>query len=219
MGIETNTFNKDLSVQKGRLYTGLSTHIQDANISFLRQYFKSMKPNGYDTSSYSPDIGSTSITVEGEFPRRHVKYPLVVVSTINGGELMQRLIGRELYTPIYSKKSDGTRFVSGYSMAGVFTSNFSISIASESTAERRDLLDLIVMLYRTVGSEYLKKFRVNITNIRYGSGKTEFLANDLVYFDTLNFTVQTEWKQVIQNVPLITSIDVETIEVEEEPIF
>lgn len=105
-------------------------------------------------------------------------------------------------------------------MAGTFTSGFSISIASESTAERRDLLDLIVMLYRTVGSDYLKKFRVNITGMSYGSGRTELLANDLVYFDTLNFTVQTEWKQIIQNIPLITSINVDEITVaEDEPIF
>lgn len=197
---------------------GLTSFIQDTNITFLRQYFKSMKPMNTQNPSYDRDIIATNIQVEGEFPRRQVSYPLVVVSTMNRSQdLMNKLIGRELYTPLYDKTS---KRKIGYSMAGTFTTGFSISVASESTAERRDLLDLIVMLYRTIGSDYLKKFRVNITGMSYGSGRTELLANDLIYYDTLNITVQTEWKQVIQNIPLITSIDVDEVKVaEEEPIF
>lgn len=197
---------------------GLTSFIQDTNITFLRQYFKSMKPMNTQNPSYDRDIIATNIQVEGEFPRRQVSYPLVVVSTMNRSQdLMNKLIGRELYTPLYDKTS---KKKIGYSMAGTFTTGFSISVASESTAERRDLLDLIVMLYRTIGSDYLKKFRVNITGMSYGSGRTELLANDLIYYDTLNITVQTEWKQVIQNIPLITSIDVDEVKVaEEEPIF
>lgn len=218
MSIENEVFNNDLAIQYATSKIGLTSFIQDTNITFLRQYFKTMKPMNTQNPNYNQDIVATNIQVEGEFPRRQVSYPLVVVSTLNRSQdLMNKLIGRELYNVVYDTK---TKKKIGYSMAGTFTSGFSISIASESTAERRDLLDLIVMLYRTVGSDYLKKFRVNITGMSYGSGRTELLANDLVYFDTLNFTVQTEWKQIIQNIPLITSINVDEITVaEDEPIF
>ena len=216
MARESEVFNKESEVFMTSKI-GLTSFIQDTNITFLRQYFKSMKPMNTQNPSYDRDIIATNIQVEGEFPRRQVSYPLVVVSTMNRSQdLMNKLIGRELYTAIYDKTS---KRKIGYSMAGTFTSGFSISVASESTAERRDLLDLIVMLYRTIGSDYLKKFRVNITGMSYGSGRTEVLANDLVYFDTLNLTVQTEWKQVIQNVPLITSIDVEEVTVAEEQLI
>ena len=216
MARESEVFNKESEVFMTSKI-GLTSFIQDTNITFLRQYFKSMKPMNTQNPSYDRDIIATNIQVEGEFPRRQVSYPLVVVSTMNRSQdLMNKLIGRELYTAIYDKTS---KRKIGYSMAGTFTTGFSISVASESTAERRDLLDLIVMLYRTIGSDYLKKFRVNITGMSYGSGRTEVLANDLVYFDTLNLTVQTEWKQVIQNVPLITSIDVEEVTVAEEQLI
>lgn len=217
MARESEVFNKESEVFMTSKI-GLTSFIQDTNITFLRQYFKSMKPMNTQNPSYDRDIIATNIQVEGEFPRRQVSYPLVVVSTMNRSQdLMNKLIGRELYTPLYDKTS---KKKIGYSMAGTFTTGFSISVASESTAERRDLLDLIVMLYRTIGSDYLKKFRVNITGMSYGSGRTELLANDLIYYDTLNITVQTEWKQVIQNIPLITSIDVDEVKVaEEEPIF
>ena len=211
-------FNAPLSTVKSNIYIGLSTQIQDANISFLRQYFKSMASFDGTNKKYNQDICKSMISIEGEFPRRHVRYALIIVSPLSGGNLMDRLIGNELYTKIKEVK-DGKEVVTGYSLGGVFTSDFSISIASESTAERRDLLDLVVILYRTIGSEYLRKFGVNITSIRYGSSRTEYLANDFVYFDTLNFTVQTEWKQVIKNIPLITEINVEEVAVEEEPIF
>lgn len=217
MARESEVFNKESEVFMTSKI-GLTSFIQDTNITFLRQYFKSMKPMNTQNPSYDQDIIATNIQVEGEFPRRQVSYPLVVVSTMNRSQdLMNKLIGRELYTAIYDKTS---KKKIGYSMAGTFTTGFSISVASESTAERRDLLDLIVMLYRTIGSDYLKKFRVNITGMSYGSGRTELLANDLIYYDTLNITVQTEWKQVIQNIPLITKIDVDEVTVaEEEPIF
>lgn len=218
MSIENEVFNNDLATQYATSKIGLTSFIQDTNITFLRQYFKTMKPMNTQNPSYNQDIIATNIQVEGEFPRRQVSYPLVVVSTLNRSQdLMNKLIGRELYTAVYDRAS---KKKIGYSMAGTFTTGFSISVASESTAERRDLLDLIVMLYRTIGSDYLKKFRVNITGMSYGSGRTELLANDLIYFDTLNFTVQTEWKQIIHNIPLITSIDVEEVTVaQEEPIF
>ena len=214
---ESEIFNKEVATC-ATSKIGLTSFIQDTNITFLRQYFKTMKHMNTQNPIYDQDIIATNIQVEGEFPRRQVSYPLVVVSTMNRSQdLMNKLIGRELYTPIYDKTS---KKKIGYSMAGTFTTGFSISVASESTAERRDLLDLIVMLYRTIGSDYLKKFRVNITGMSYGSGRTELLANDLIYFDTLNLTVQTEWKQVIQNIPLITSINVDEVTVaEEEPIF
>ena len=217
MARESEVFNKESEVFVTSKI-GLTSFIQDTNITFLRQYFKTMKPVNTQNPSYDRDIIATNIQVEGEFPRRQVSYPLVVVSTMNRSQdLMNKLIGRELYTPLYDKTS---KKKIGYSMAGTFTTGFSISVASESTAERRDLLDLIVMLYRTIGSDYLKKFRVNITGMSYGSGRTELLANDLIYFDTLNITTQTEWKQVIHNIPLITSIDVDEVKVaEEEPIF
>lgn len=217
MARESEVFNKEVATF-ATSKIGLTSFIQDTNITFLRQYFKTMKPMNTQNPIYDQDIIATNIQVEGEFPRRQVSYPLVVVSTMNRSQdLMNKLIGRELYTPLYDKTS---KKKIGYSMAGTFTTGFSISVASESTAERRDLLDLIVMLYRTIGSDYLKKFRVNITGMSYGSGRTELLANDLIYFDTLNFTVQTEWKQVIQNIPLITSINVDEVTVaEEEPIF
>ena len=217
MARESEVFNKESEVFMTSKI-GLTSFIQDTNITFLRQYFKSMKPMNTQNPSYDQDIIATNIQVEGEFPRRQVSYPLVVVSTMNRSQdLMNKLIGRELYTAIYDKTS---KKKIGYSMAGTFTTGFSISVASESTAERRDLLDLIVMLYRTIGSDYLKKFRVNTTGMSYGSGRTELLANDLIYYDTLNITVQTEWKQVIQNIPLITKIDVDEVTVaEEEPIF
>jgi hypothetical protein len=217
MARESEVFNKEVATF-ATSKIGLTSFIQDTNITFLRQYFKTMKPMNTQNPIYDQDIIATNIQVEGEFPRRQVSYPLVVVSTMNRSQdLMNKLIGRELYTPLYDKTS---KKKIGYSMAGTFTTGFSISVASESTAERRDLLDLIVMLYRTIGSDYLKKFRVNITGMSYGSGRTELLANDLIYFDTLNLTVQTEWKQVIQNIPLITSINVDEVTVaEEEPIF
>lgn len=217
MARESEVFNKESEVFVTSKI-GLTSFIQDTNITFLRQYFKTMKPVNTQNPSYDRDIIATNIQVEGEFPRRQVSYPLVVVSTMNRSQdLMNKLIGRELYTPLYDKTS---KKKIGYSMAGTFTTGFSVSVASESTAERRDLLDLIVMLYRTIGSDYLKKFRVNITGMSYGSGRTELLANDLIYFDTLNITTQTEWKQVIHNIPLITSIDVDEVKVaEEEPIF
>lgn len=217
MARESEVFNKEVATF-ATSKIGLTSFIQDTNITFLRQYFKTMKPMNTQNPIYDQDIIATNIQVEGEFPRRQVSYPLVVVSTMNRSQdLMNKLIGRELYTPLYDKTS---KKKIGYSMAGTFTTGFSISVASESTAERRDLLDLIVMLYRTIGSDYLKKFRVNITGMSYGSGRTELLANDLIYFDTLNFTVQTEWQQVIHNIPLITSINVDEVTVaEEEPIF
>lgn len=217
MARESEVFNKEVATY-ATSKIGLTSFIQDTNITFLRQYFKTMKPMNTQNPIYDQDIIATNIQVEGEFPRRQVSYPLVVVSTMNRSQdLMNKLIGRELYTPLYDKTS---KKKIGYSMAGTFTTGFSISVASESTAERRDLLDLIVMLYRTIGSDYLKKFRVNITGMSYGSGRTELLANDLIYFDTLNFTVQTEWQQVIHNIPLITSINVDEVTVaEEEPIF
>ena len=211
------TLDNELASQRVTSKVGLTTFIQDTNINFLRKYFQALKPMNTGLPNYSPDFVKTHVQVEGEFPRRHASFPLVVVSTLNRSQdLMNKLIGRELYTPIYVKDNKKV----GYSLAGTFTSGFSISVASESTAERRDLLDLIVMVYRTVGSDFLRKSGVHITNISYGSGRQELLANDLIYFDTVNFIVQTEWKQIIQNIPLITDISVDEVKiVEEEPIF
>lgn len=211
-----DTFDIDRQKQFITSKIGLSSFIQDVNIKFLRHYFKGVKDINSNTPTYDNSIVPTNIQIEGEFPRRHASYPLLVVSTLNRSQdLMHKLIGRELYDKVYENGK-----LVGYSLSGTFTSGFSISIASESTAERRDLLDLIIMLYRTIGSDYLKRFRVNITGISYGSGRTELLASDLIYFDVLNFTVQTEWKQVIHNVPLITEFDVDEVKVsEEEPTF
>lgn len=215
----TDVFPKDLSAITSKGYIGLNTMIQDANIVFLRQYFQSLKNPGPSDPKYDTSFYKTSISIEGDFPRKQVSYPLIVVSITDSGDLMNKMIGKDFYTPIYKKNSLGDNVKVGYQTSGVFTTQFTIYIASESTAERRDLIDLLVMLYRTIGTDFLRKKGLTITGIKYGSKRTEFLASDLVYFDSLVFTVQSEWKQIIHNIPLITDIAVEKVEIEEEPLI
>lgn len=203
---------------KASSYIGLSTQLQDVNITMLRQYFKNLKSIDGVDREYDPYLPYTHITITGEFPRRQVSLPAIVVSMIGTSNIMNKMIGREFYRPLYTI-ADGVKKRNGYQISGIFTSDFSISVASESTVERRDLLDMLIMLYRTAGSEYLKKFGITVTDIKMGSPKTELLVNDFIYFDSINITAHTEWKQLIQNIPLITQIEIDEVEVESEVIL
>lgn len=215
--MSTEPFYQVSDVQ-AKSYIGLSSQLQDVNITMLRQYFKNLKSIDGVDREYDPYLPYTNITIAGEFPRRQVSLPAIVVSIVNSSNLMNRMIGRELYTPLYTTVN-GIKKKNGYQIGGIFTSEFSISVASESTAERRDLLDMMIMLYRTSGSEYLKQFGITITDIKIGASKTELLVNDFIYFDSINITAHTEWKQLIQNIPLITDIKIDKVEVESEVIL
>lgn len=187
---------------------GLSTLIQSSTINFLRSYFKALKT---DTVSYAPNITRQDIAILGDFPRKQVKYPSIVVSIPDTANLYQKLIGRDLYKPLYKLDANGKKILVGYEVGGIFTSMFNISVACESTAERRDLLDYIAIVLRAIAPQYLHKNHIDISNIQLTGVREELIGNDLVYWDTLSISVHTEWKQIIHNLPLVTEVKVEEV--------
>ena len=68
---ESEIFNKEVATC-ATSKIGLTSFIQDTNITFLRQYFKTMKPMNTQNPIYDQDIIATNIQDEGELPRRQV---------------------------------------------------------------------------------------------------------------------------------------------------
>lgn len=190
-------------------FVGLATLIQSATITFLRDYFKALKTVDL---KYSPNIARQDIAILGEFPRKQIKYPVIVVSIPKLGDLYQRVIGRELYKPLYTiNKDTEKKNLSGYEVGGVFSSGFDINVACESTGERRTLLDFLAIIMRTIAPSHLHQKHIDIASIKIGAGREELIGNDLIYWDVLNIGVQTEWKQIVYNLPLVTDVNVEEV--------
>lgn len=195
-------------MEEVKSYISLATMVQSRIILFLREYFKAMKAN----PKYQNSIATSDISILGDFPRKQVKFPAIIVSVPNSGNLFNKVIGdRELYSPIY-EEVNGEKKITGYSVGGTFTGVVvNIAIACESTAERRNLLDFIVMMMRSVGLKHLKKYNIHISNITLGAGREEFMNGlpDPVYYDTLNIVLTTHWVQTIMNLEtFIEDIDV-----------
>lgn len=191
-------------------YVSLATMVQSRIITFLRSYFKGLGLH----PQYKNSICSSEISILGDFPRKQVKFPAIVVSMPSSGNLFNKVIGnKELYTPIYDN-TNGTKVLKGYSVGGTFNNVVvNIAIASESTAERRNLLDYVSMLMRTFGHEHLRTYNIHVTGISLGGAREEYLNGlaDPVYYDTINLTLTTQWVQTIYNVGLIEDINVESV--------
>ena len=191
-------------------YVSLATMVQSRIILFLRAYFKGLRAH----PQYKNSICESEISILGDFPRKQIKFPAIVVSVPSSGNLFNKVIGnKELYTPIY-ETVNGNKVLKGYSVGGTFNNiNVNIAIASESTAERRNLLDYVSMLLRTFGHENLRTYNIHVTGISLGGGREEYLNGlaDPIYYDTINLTLTTQWVQTIYNVDLIEDINVEAI--------
>lgn len=190
-----------------RSFVSLATMVQSKIILFLRAYFKAMWAN----PQYKNSICTSEISILGDFPRKQIKFPAIVVSVPSSGNLFNKVIGdKELYSPIY-ETVEGQKVIKGYSIGGTFNNVVvNIAIASESTAERRNLLDFVSIIMRTVGLQHLRTHNIHISNIALGGAREEYLSNlpDPVYYDTINVTLTTQWVQTVMNIPLIEDIDV-----------
>ena len=197
-------------MEEVKSYVSLATMVQSRVILFLRDYFKKLGSH----PQYKNSICESEISILGDFPRKQIKFPAIVVSMPSSGNIFNKVIGnRDLYTPIYETEN-GKKVLKGYTVGGTFNNVvLNIAIASESTAERRNLLDFLSLLMRTFGYEHLKTYNIHITGISLGGGREEYLNGlpDPIYYDTINLTVTTQWVQTIYNVDLIKDINVETI--------
>lgn len=196
--------------QEVKSYVSLATMVQSRIIYFLRAYFKALG----DHPEYKNSICTSDIAILGDFPRKQFKLPAIVVSVPSTGNLFNKLIGnRELYTPIYKMES-GVKVLKGYSVGGTFNNiTVNIALAVESTAERRNLIDFISMVMRTIGYEHLKTHNIHITGLSLGGEREDFLNGlpDPIYYSTLNVNVTTQWVQTIMNVDLIEDINLEAV--------
>lgn len=186
------------------LAIGLAKHIQMSSIVWIRECLKGMRAH----PQYKNSIIDQDIAISGEFPRVEMKYPCIVVTIPKTAELYKKILGREQYQPIFETQENGKKKLAGYRLGGLFASTFQIAIACESQTERRELLDLVAILMRTVGAKFLHTKWIDITSMDLGGERIERVGSDNVYWDTLNIKVNTQWKQELLGIPLVESVKV-----------
>ena len=75
-------------------YVSLATMVQSRIITFLRSYFKGLGLH----PQYKNSICSSEISILGDFPRKQVKFPAIVVSMPSSGNLFNKVIVKVRYS-------------------------------------------------------------------------------------------------------------------------
>lgn len=176
-------------------------------IEELRELFSQHKKYTWVPNQFgAPDFERTKIVISDLFSYSGKFLPAIILgaSSSNDFQISFNQEQEEIINPDTGK-------VTHRQFAGAWRSSINITVASEDTIAREQLVDLVSIYMMFVKRHDMEKRGVFVEHVSLGSFSEESYANDYIYLGALTANILSEW---IHRVPVDTieaiNMDVKT---------
>ncbi len=173
-----------------KLYLGSSEYVKNAMVFCLREAFS--HPYTPEEYRYDKDEKKRQISIYRAFPKRTVKFPVIIVETkIGDGSITS--LGNEEGHDEFNEAGE----MAGRTYWGTISMPTVLTVITDTPVDRERLGDLLFIYVRSIFKDTFNRERMPFLSILPGAAGEELIGNKNRFLYTIDLAIQTEFNYFI----------------------